>query len=444
MSRDSNRNPAELSGGSAELRFTVRRLPSGEVSPCFHRPSGSDVTCSVDVGVAPTSCAGFALEDRLALAVSGCDVPARGASLRRVRSRDLFDPAESLVLQACDQLAPATSADRPVEPAFPGHSRTRLCDGAAPRAGHRLNVEVLDPDHVEPPRQVGGGFLDPVSPPIPLAGLQFRDTPFRILAAVGTTVATRQPLLQHLQALRLTRGKTGRVQQFAGRQRGRHRNTAVDTNYAAIARTADPVRDMGERDMPAASPITGNPVGLDSRWHGPRQAESQPPDLRHPHPTEAAVQPLDMMPFHRDLSKAFVHTGFTPPWSAMCVIEVVLHGLCEIPQRLLLHRLASGTKPRVLAAGHRQLRTLLNIARRLPPRLPVQLLLHCQIPHVPRIPAVPQQRLLLLRSRHQSKPRHTRTVATTTDNPGSDTPTLLGIGILPGSKSRIFNRRRLR
>ncbi len=35
------------------MRFTVRRPPNGEVSPCCHRPSGGDVACSVDVGVAP-------------------------------------------------------------------------------------------------------------------------------------------------------------------------------------------------------------------------------------------------------------------------------------------------------------------------------------------------------------------------------------------------------
>ena len=162
------------------MRFTVRRPPTGEVSPCCHRPSGGDVACSVDVGVAPSGSAGFALEDRLALAVSGSDVPARGASLRRVRGRDLLDPAESLVLQTCDELAPATSADRAVEPTLLGDSRTRLLDGAARGAGHRPHIEGLDPDHVEPPREVGGGLLDPVLAPIPLAGFQLRDRPFRL------------------------------------------------------------------------------------------------------------------------------------------------------------------------------------------------------------------------------------------------------------------------
>jgi hypothetical protein len=183
------------------LRFTVHRPPTGEVSPCGHRPSGGDVACSVHVGVAPTGGAGFALEDRLALAVSGCDVPTRGASLRRVRRRDLLDPAESFVLQARDELTPSASADRAVEPTFLGHPRARLLDGAARGARHRPHVKCLDPDHVKPPRQVGSSLLDPVLAPIPLTGFQLRDRPFRLLAAMGTALAAREPLFQHLQSV---------------------------------------------------------------------------------------------------------------------------------------------------------------------------------------------------------------------------------------------------
>ena len=294
------------------MRFTVRRPPAGEVSPCGHRPSGGDVACSVDVGVAPTGSAGFALEDRLALAVSGCDVPARGATLRRVRGRDLLDPAQSLVLQTCDQLAPATSADRAVEPTFLSDSHARLLDGAARRAGHRPHIKSLDPDHVEPPRQVGGGLLHPVLTPIPLAGFQLRDRAFRLLAAMGTALGAGEPLLQHLQPLRLTRGSDrvhAAARRWTARPTRQHRGRC---RPHCVAWTGDRVGDVGERDMPAASPITGDPVGLDTLWHRPRQAKPHPPDLGHPDPTEAAVQPLDVTRFHSDLPKPFVHTGFTP------------------------------------------------------------------------------------------------------------------------------------
>ena len=192
------------------MRFTVRRPPSGEVSPCCHRPSGGDVACSVHVGVAPPSSAGFALEHRLALAVSGRDVPARGTSLRRVRGRDLLDPTESLVLQTCGEQTPTTSADRPVEPALLSDPHAGPLDSSARRAGHRPHVEGFDPDRVEAPRDVRGGFFDPVLAPVPLTRFQLRDRPFRSSATVGATLGAGEPLLQHLQPLGLTRG-SGRV-----------------------------------------------------------------------------------------------------------------------------------------------------------------------------------------------------------------------------------------
>jgi hypothetical protein len=398
------------------LRFTVRRPPTGEVSPCCHRPSGGDVACSVDVGVASSGSAGFAIEDRLALAVSKCDVPTHRATLRRVRSWDLFDPAETLVLQTRDEQAPAAPADRTIEPALLSDTRTRLLDGAARRTRHRPHIQLLDPNHVKPPCQVSGCLLDPVLSPIPLSGPQSRDRPLRLSAALGTALAAGQPLLQHLQPLRLTQSQTGCVQQFPSRQRRRHHNTAIDANHAAITWTADRVGDMRERDVPAAGPITSNAVGLDALGDRPRQAKPHPPHLGHPYPTEAAVQLLDVMRFQPDLPKPLVHTCFTPPWLPLCAIEKVLHRLREIAQRLL-HRLTPGTKPRVLSTGLCQLRGLLLIAGSLAFRLPVHVLLYRNVPHIPRIPTMRQQRLLLLRSRQQSKPRHIRTLTTATDKP---------------------------
>jgi hypothetical protein len=99
------------------LRFTVRRPANAEVSPCCHRPSGGDFACSVHVGGGGSRGAVVALEHRLALAAFGRDFPARGASLRRVRGRDLLDPTMSLVLQPRGEqtlLAPLCSRKRPV------------------------------------------------------------------------------------------------------------------------------------------------------------------------------------------------------------------------------------------------------------------------------------------------------------------------------------------
>jgi len=123
--------------------------------------------------------------------------------------------------------------------------------------------------------------------------------------------------------------------------------------------------------------------------------------------------------------------------------EEVPHGLREIPQRLLLHRLTSSPKPPVLGASLRQLRGLLQIPGSLATRLPMLLLLHRQIPHIPRVPTMRQQCLLLLRSRQQPKPRHIRTVTTDTDIPSPSTPAPLGISFL-GLKSRISSRKKPR
>ena len=179
----------------------------------------------------------------------------------------------------------------------------------------------------------------------------------------------------------------------------------------------DRVGDVGERDMPAAGPITGNPVGLDPLRHRPRQPKPHPAHLGHPHPTKTAVQPHDVMRLEPDLPKPFMHTGLAPRRPPVRAGKEVVHGLREIPQRLLLHGLTPGTKPPVRGADLRQLRSLLDIARSLTARLPMLLLLHRQIPHIPRIPAVPQQRLLLLRARQQPEPRHIRKVTSTTDIP---------------------------
>ena len=67
--------PNYVCGRRAELRFTVRRPASAEVSPCCHRPPGGDVACNDHVGIAPPCGTGFALDHRLALAVFERYVP---------------------------------------------------------------------------------------------------------------------------------------------------------------------------------------------------------------------------------------------------------------------------------------------------------------------------------------------------------------------------------
>jgi hypothetical protein len=119
------------------LRFTVHRPASAEVSPCGHRPSAGDVACGVHVGIAPPRAAGDALENRLALAVFRRDVPAVGASLRRVRRRDEFKAPLGLVLEPGHQQTPPLAVDLPVEAPFLRDTAARAFPSPARRAGHR-------------------------------------------------------------------------------------------------------------------------------------------------------------------------------------------------------------------------------------------------------------------------------------------------------------------
>jgi hypothetical protein len=404
-----------LRGRRAELRFTVRRPASAEVSPCCHRPSGGDVACSVHVGVARPGCAGFALEHRLALAVLERDVPAHRASLRRVRGRDLLDPTASLVLQTPGEQTPSAAADATVQTALLSNTHAGLLDRSTRTAGHRTYVKGFDADRVEAPRDVRGGFFDPVLASVPLTRFELRDGEFRASSPVGAALGATEPLLQHLQSPGRTAAQARGVQQFSSRQCRRHRNTTVYTHHTPVTRAADRIRDVGERNMPAAGPITGDPVGLHARWDRPGQAEAYPADLRYPHPTEPAVQPLNVARFDRDLSEPLVHTGFAPRRAAMRSGEKVAHCLGEVTQRLLLHRLRAGRQPIMLGAGRRQLSALLVVTGRTATGLPMLLLLDGQIPHIPGMATMLRQHHRLLRSRKQPVSRHASNVTATTD-----------------------------
>lgn len=396
------------------MRFTVHRPPYGEVSLCWHRPPGGDVACSIHVGVTRPRLAGDAREYRLVLAVFGRDVPTDGTSLRRVCNRDPFNSARSLVVEPDHQLAPPLIPDRAVEAPFLSNPNARLPNSAAPGAGHRPYIQVLYPNGVEPTRQIGCGLFHPVSAPVRFAGFELRDRQLGALPAVRAALATCEALLQAAQPDPLTRCKAGCVQQFAGGQCRRHRHAPINTDHAAIPRTRDRVGDLHKGDMPATGPIPNNPVGLHTLRQGSRPAESNPPHLGHPHPPITLIELLHMA--RLDLPKAFMHARLAKRRAPMGARKEVPHSLGEVPQRLLLHRLRPGRQPVIFGAGLGQLRALLVVRRSTTARLPQLLLLHSQIPHKPGMLAMLHQPHLLSRRRQQPKPRHTRNLATTTDN----------------------------
>jgi hypothetical protein len=412
------------------LRFTVHRPPRGEVSLCWYRPSGGDVSCRVHVGVARPCTTGDAREDRLALAVFGRPVPTGRTSLRRVRSRDAFESARSLVAKPGSQLTPPLTTDRAVKPPFLCDSNAGSVNRAARRASHRPHVERLDPNGVKPARQIRCRLLHPVSPPIGFARFDSGDSRLRPLATVGATLGSRKTSLQPAQSDPLARPKTRAVQQLASGQRRRHRHTAIDTDHAAIGRPCDRVGDMRERNMPASGPIPSDAVGLGTCRHGSGPAESDPADLGHPHPPVMPVELFDMARFYPDLSEAFMLAGLPPRRTAMGAGEKVPHGLREVTQSLLLHRLGPSRQPVVVGADFRQLRGLLVVPRSATARLPKFLLLHAQIPYEPRMPTMLQQHHLLSRCWQQPEPRHTRNLATATDTNGLHASAHIGVGVL--------------
>jgi hypothetical protein len=426
------------------LRFTVRRPPCGEVSLCWYRPSGGDVARRVHVGVARPRFAGDAREDRLALTVFGCDVPASAASLRRVRGRDPFESARSFVVESGNQPTPPLTTDRTVEASFLRNPDAGLVKRAARGAAHRPHVELFHSNGVEPARQIGSGLFHPVAPSVGFARLEFGDRELGALSAVGATLSAREALLQPTQPDPFTGRKARGVQQLPGREGRRYRHTAIHADHAAIRGAWDRVGDVCKGDMPAAGPIPGDAVGLDTLGHRTSPAESDPADLRYPHLPVAPVELFDMVRLERDLAEAFMHAGLTPRRAAMGAGEEVLHGLGEVPQRLLLHRLRPGREPVVFGADLSQLCALLGIARRMTSRLPKLLLLDGQVPHEPGMPAMLNQHQLLSRCWQQPKPRHTRKVTAATDTNEKSQPIQAGIGVPPRYKCWGFPPKEVR
>ena len=244
------------------MRFTVHRPASAEVSPCCHRPSGGDVACGVHVGVARPRAAGDALENRLALTVFRRDMPAVGASLRRVRRWDEFEPPHGLVLQPGHQQSPPLAADLTVEAPFLRDVGARAFPSTARRAGHSAHIQILDADGVEAARHIGGGLFHPVTAAIGFAGAQPRNGQLRSCAPVRSASRPGQTLLQSAQSLGLTRTKARNAQQVPAGQRNRYRHAAINTNDAAIIGSRDRFGDGGKSDVPPPRPIQRDSVRL--------------------------------------------------------------------------------------------------------------------------------------------------------------------------------------
>ena len=234
------------------MGFTVRRPADAEVSPCCHRPSGGDVACGVDVGVTRPRAAGDALENRLALAVFRRDVPAVGASLRRIRCGDEFEPPLGLVLQAGDQQSPPLAADLAVEAAFLRDVTPRTVTSPARGAGHRTHTQILDADGVEAARQIGGGLFHPVTAAIGFARAHPGNGPLR----------SRSPIDPRCARARRCCNLRSRSASPA-RRPGTHSNSPLDSATDTATPRSTPTT------LPSPGPVTGSGMAANAMCQRP-------------------------------------------------------------------------------------------------------------------------------------------------------------------------------
>ena len=416
------------------MRFAVHGPGIPDASPRSHGVSRRDVHGRVHVSVAGVS-AGGAPEDGLTLARRPVHLPARRAALARVRGFDLLHPAGSFLRQAAYQQPPPRPQDAPVEPGFLPGVAGRVLPGALRGPGHVLDLEVLDPDHVEPARDVRAGLLRPVLAPVRLAGPQPGDGELHPRPAVRPAARPGQLAFQPPQARALGRGQAGGVQQLPCRQGCGDRHAPVDAHRLAVARRGDRPGNGGEGDMPASCAVHGHPVGLHARGHRAGPAESHPSGLRHPHLADVPGQAAHLAGLNGNDPEPLIPPGLAPrrPAGRVAPVEEGSDRPGEVPQGLLLHHLGAGGQPRVPGAGGGELPALLQVARSARPAgAPVLVLLDREVPHKPRVRAVvPQHRFLGGRG-EQPVPGHANALSTITDISGE-----VKRRFLPGLKARV-------
>ena len=319
------------------------------------------------------------------------------------------DPAGGLVLQPAHQQPPARPGDPPVQPGLGPDVAARPLRGPLRRPGHAPDVQVLDADHVEAAGDAGGRLLAPVPAPVPLAGLQPGDRRPGLAAPGRSAPARASP---------------------RWRRRSRARSRAPSPGTVSVSPVDSAALTVTPRSMPTAAPVPGpwTGAGMTANATCQRPARSRltrndrasagtardqrnrdPAGLRHPdlapvpahaaHVPRPAALPGDPEPL--------VPAGLAPRRAAVRPGEQARHGPREVPQRLLLHRLAAPGEPRAARPRGRQLPGLLQVAGRgTAPRAPPGVLLDREVPHVPGVRAVPQQDGFLLAGRLESVSGH--------------------------------------
>ena len=385
--------------------------------------------------------AGSAPEHGLALTRAPVHPPARRAPLARQRGSDLLHPARGLALQ------PRTSSPHPdpriprFSPAFCPDVAARVLPRALRRPGHVADLQVLDPDHVEPPRDAGAVF----------SAQSLRRSLSRARSrAIACLTRPRRFELRLRGPAYAAAAATWSAPARSGRGR------------AASRRWTGPRRPLppGQCPLPGRYPVrvparrsrrrryASGPRGPGSPGRTWRPAARRgtsgtgPSRLWAPRPgrswrRHAAHVPLPPAP--PGDAESLVSPGLAPgrPPGRVRRVEECGHGLGEVAQRLLLDGLGADGQPRVFRPGLGELPALLQVARGVPAAwVPVGVLLDGQVPDVPGVAAVVPQHRLLGETGDEPVPGHANTL--------SDTPDISGEvkrRVLPGLKTGVSTLR---
>lgn len=400
------------------LRFTFRRPTGVEVSTCCHRPSGGDIDGCIDVCVSGVS-ASTAPEDRLALAILRCTVPADGARLAGVGGGDLFYSAGCFVLEALNELAPAGGQYAAVESCLLTHVPARFVAGAARGCRHGANVEVLNADQVVLACEMGRQLLDPVLATVGVEGADSGDLCTSAAKSIrgrpATDVLAGGSFLQPPEPFAFTQGQARNLVEVTVGGCYCNLHATVDPDHFAVPRGQNGRRDGGKSDVPATGTISRDSIGRRIRERL-RQAKPHPADFWNEYARPLSAQDLGPAGLGTDDPETVMGARLSPGWAPVSAGKEVPPGLVEIPQRLLLHRLGSRGEPRLGVAGLRQLGALRRIPRcRGSSGAPHQSLLKAQVPGKPRLCTVRGQAVTLRAGRNQTKP-HEHNLDPGTDN----------------------------
>jgi hypothetical protein len=401
------------------MRFAIQWLGSPVASSRSHGVPRRDVLRGIHVGV-DRQTTGAAPEPRLALSRFRVAVPTARASLRRVWGIYPLNPARCLVLQSAHQHSQSGSQDAAVEPRLGADVVARILHGALGGAAHTANLEVFNADYLKSASQIRTRLLNPVLAPVCLSGLQAGDGEPRAAATIRTRLGTGEPSFQTPQPGRLALFQSWHVQQLSRRQCRRHHRPSVYPTDFAVTRCGDRHGDRCEGNVPTSCTVMGDAIGLHPRRYRARPAKPYPSSFRNPYLTDLAGHATHMpLPAVTDDPESFVSARLTPARLTCWVLRVEEgdHRLGEVPQGLLLHRLGSHSKPRILGPRLRELPRLLDVARGARTAwAPMRVLLNGEVPYEPGMTAMIPKSCLLDRRWNKSVAGHVNTLATASDN----------------------------